>query len=61
MAPASDRLNRLADADSEDAGRIQPQDPDALRACRERLAHRVSLARRCAGPHEPADDAPDAS
>lgn len=60
-----DHLNRLADADSEDAERSQPMDEEMLDAYRERLAHWIGLVRRCASAQSPAsggrDDGPAGS
>jgi phytoene/squalene synthetase len=50
---ALDHLNRLADADSEDAERNLPQDEEMLGAYRERLAHWIGLVRRCASAQPP--------
>lgn len=51
---ALDHLNRLADADSEDAERTLPQDEEMLGVYRERLAHWIGLVRRCASAQPPA-------
>jgi hypothetical protein len=49
-----DHLNRLADADSEDAELVQPMDEEMLDAYRERLSHWIGLVRRCAMTQPPA-------
>ena len=52
-AAVLDHLNRLADADSEHAERLEPGDGETMQVYRDRLHHWIALARHCsAARHE---------